>query len=119
MTNNVTLLEKSGQGERLWLVFHTDQGPYLLCAWYRPPEPGEVQALESWEKEWQEHHKEALGSVVNGDLNLHHLGWLRFSSRNSTEGSLMRNKCNQHCFLAVGDRAYQIEQFTRLVDHRY
>jgi hypothetical protein len=96
--NNVTLLETSLRSERVWLVVHTDQGPYVLSAWYRPPDPGEVVSIESFETEWQEHCNAALGSVILGDLNLHHKGWLRYSSRNSTEGALMRKICNQYGF---------------------
>ena len=55
-------------------------------------------SIESFETEWQEHCNAALGSVILGDLNLHHKGWLRYSSRNSTEGALMRKICNQYGF---------------------
>ena len=115
IARNVTLLEKSGQSERLWLCLHTDQGPYHLCAWYRPPNPGETQTIESWEREWQEHYKDALGSIVIGDLNLHHLGWLRFSSRNSTEGSLMRDKCHQHGFRQLVTEPTRLDYLLDLV----
>ena len=98
IANNVTLLESSREAERLWLVVHTDHGPYLLCAWYRPPVPGEVETIRSFEKEWHAHCASALGTVLVGDLNLHHLRWLRDSSRNSSEGELMQTFCNQYGF---------------------
>ena len=35
----VTLVEESERAERLWAVVHSNQGPYLVCCWYRPPAP--------------------------------------------------------------------------------
>ena len=98
IANSVTLLEKSIAAERMWLVVHTDQGPYLLCSWYRPPEPGEVQTISTLEEEWLKHSSAALETIIVGDLNLHHLGWLRYSSRNSIEGERMRDFCRDHGF---------------------
>ena len=33
----VTLMEQSVSVERIWVVVHSDCGPYLVCCWYRPP----------------------------------------------------------------------------------
>lgn len=33
----VTLVEISEVAERVWVLVHTDRGPYLICCWYRPP----------------------------------------------------------------------------------
>ena len=98
ISNSVTLLLGSADAERLWLILHTDQGPYLLCTWYRPPEPGEVQTISTLEAEWLEHCGAALGTIILGDINVHHLRWLRYSSRNSAEGDEMRTFCLQHGF---------------------
>ena len=76
IASSVTLLENSEHAERMWLVVHTDQGPYLLCIWYRPPEPGEIQTISTFENEWLNHCGSALGTIIMGDLNLHHIGWL-------------------------------------------
>ena len=48
----VTLVEKSKTNERVWLVIHSDTGPYLLGVWYRPPQPGEVESIKSLREEW-------------------------------------------------------------------
>ena len=42
IASRVTMVEKSDLSERVWLVIHSDIGPYLLGVWYRPPDPGEV-----------------------------------------------------------------------------
>ena len=32
----VTLVSKSEVAERVWCMLHTERGPFLLGAWYRP-----------------------------------------------------------------------------------
>jgi hypothetical protein len=48
--NNVTLLHESKSSERLWAIVHSDLGPYLIYAWYRPPAPGETDSIATLEK---------------------------------------------------------------------
>ena len=62
------------------------------------PEPGEVQTISTLVAEWREHCSSALGTVIVGDINVHHIRWLRYSIRNSTEGEKMRTFCLQHGF---------------------
>ena len=95
---NVTLLHRSADSERLWLIIHTDHGPYLLGAWYRPPVQGEMQTISSLEAEWLDHSSSALGTVIVGDVNVHHIRWLRHSDTNSAEGEKMRVFCSNHGF---------------------
>jgi len=45
------MAEKSESSERVWLVIHTDTGPYLLGVWYRPPSPGELASILACEEE--------------------------------------------------------------------
>jgi len=95
LANQITLVEKSASSERVWLIVHADTGPYLIGVWYRPPQPGETESIDSFEKEWEVHSQEALGTILVGDLNIHHLRWLRFSSRNSVEGEALSSICNR------------------------
>lgn len=92
---HVTLLLTSQVSERLWLQLHTDTGPYLLCAWYRPPAQGEVESIASFDKELGELRCHVLGTLLLGDLNLHSQRWLRHSARNSVEGETMRDLCSK------------------------
>ena len=57
-------------------MLHTDVGPYLLGVWYRPPEPGELDSIRSLETELNRYAHEALGTILVGDLNVHHTRWL-------------------------------------------
>ena len=40
LANFVVPIYTSTVSERIWCVLHSDIGPFLLCAWYRPPERG-------------------------------------------------------------------------------
>ena len=39
--------------ERFWLLVHAEQRPHLVGVWYRPPNPGEVQTVNSFKAEMQ------------------------------------------------------------------
>ena len=91
IARRVTLVEKSKSCERVWLVLHTDTGPYLLGDWYRPPQPGDISSIEACEEEWERLSTETLGTILIGDVNVHHVSWLRHSSRNSAEGVKLRD----------------------------
>jgi hypothetical protein len=94
--DRVTLLKDSIISERLWILVHTDLGPYLIGAWYRPPVQGEVDSIKELREEWAELSLDAVGTVIIGDLNVHHKKWLRRSARNSVEGETLHQFCLDH-----------------------
>ena len=85
----LSCVHSSTNAERLWLIIHTEQGPFLLGAWYRPPYP-ETVSISSCVTEHNEIHPEALGTILLGDLNVHHKSWLNFSSGSSPVGEALR-----------------------------
>lgn len=89
----MTLVKISKESERLWILVHSDLGPYLVAAWYRPPVQGEVHSIRSFKSELEELNPLAIGTVVVGDLNIHHKKWLMYSSRNSAEGEELQRIC--------------------------
>ena len=91
--NNVTLLHESKSSERLWAIVHSDLGPYLVCAWYRPPEPGETDSIATLAKEYEELSPGMLGTIITGDMKVHQKRWLWKSSRNSGEGEALHKFC--------------------------
>jgi exonuclease III len=91
ITDHVTLMLTSTTHERMWLQLHTNNGPYLLCSWYRPPNPGEVLSIDAFDTELAQLRGDALGTLVVGDLNLHSKRWLTHSASNSIEGERMRD----------------------------
>ena len=93
IVSHVTLLLTSENSERLWLQLHTDNGPYLLCSWYRPPVQGEVESINSFVEEFTQLRAHALGTLLMGDLNLHCRRWLTYSDGNTREGEMMRDIC--------------------------
>ena len=62
--------------ERSWRTFHCNQGPLLICIWYRPPAYNEVGSILALEEEWLTHRTSTLGTLITGDLNVHHKPWL-------------------------------------------
>lgn len=95
IASQIALLERSSSAERMWLLAHTDTGPYAVALWYRPPDTGEVDTIKSLRTEWEMHKNDALGFLMVGDLNVHHARWLRFSSRNSEEGVQLKGFCDE------------------------
>ena len=85
----VTLVEQSASAERIWVIVHSDRGPYLVCCWYRPPQPGNVDSIKTFETEYNRHKAESVGVFVLGDLNVHSIRWLKHSARESTEGRML------------------------------
>jgi hypothetical protein len=59
-----------------------------------PPEAGEVATIESLEQEWKVLNPEVLGTIIIGDINIHHRKWLRYSNRNSAEGERLKTFCD-------------------------
>ena len=90
---------RSDTAERLWFVLHCNVGPVLLCVWYRPPCPGDISAISTFNDELQCLRDDAIGTLVLGDLNCHHQRWLRFSANVSTEGRFLREVCVTNGFL--------------------
>ena len=86
---------------------HSDRGPYLVCCWHRPPDPGNTTSIESFEKEYMQHKEGVLGTFVLGDLNVHSTRWLVHSARESAEGRLMAETSRR-----LGFREF-VKQFTR------
>ena len=83
---HVAAMQDSVHAERHWLIMHTNQGPFLLANWYRPPCAGEVESIRSLRGEWEALKPMVLGTIILGDLNIHHRPWLRFSQRDTAEG---------------------------------
>ena len=69
---DVILLSKSEITERMWLLIHTQLGAILVCVWYRRPDPGEVHSVISLREEHQKLSKDVIGTLIIGDLNVHH-----------------------------------------------
>ncbi len=96
----VTFLEHAEDlsHERAWFAIHADVGPFLLCAWYRPPCPGEISSINAFCGEWSRLSSKFVGTVVIGDVNVHHKHWLRHSNGVSVEGTRLYRFCCDNGF---------------------
>ena len=89
VAHKVTHLGDCTVAERSSVIVTSDHGPYVIGCWNRPPTPGEIVSFRSLKEELQTHAAKAVGSVVLGDLNVHHRRWLKFSNINSWEGEVL------------------------------
>ena len=88
MASQVTFLESSQEWERCWFLLHTLDGPYLICCWYRPP--GEsLTGISAMQSELRRLRNQGVGVLIIGDMNVHNPRWLRFSNKNTPEGTLL------------------------------
>ena len=54
-----------------------------------------MYSIRTFRDEWAALKVEAVGTVMVGDINIHHKKWLRRSNRNSAEGELLSNICRE------------------------
>ena len=96
--NCIVHVGDSEVAERSWHILHTDRGPISVALWYRPPRPGEASTIQSLEGELQQYGSDCVGHLVLGDLNVHEVSWLRYSSGTSIEGRELHGVCAAHGF---------------------
>ena len=82
LTARVTFMGESEDADRVWVMLHSSQGPYLIGAWYRAPSSQVEMSLTSLQTELGTHGSSALGILLVGDMNVHHSRWL--SSHSTT-----------------------------------
>ena len=93
---NIAHFGDSEVDERSWFIIHADSGPILLCLWYRRPSSGETASVRRFDAELSMFSRHAVSCIVMGDMNVHNRSWLRFSSRDSAEGSMLEAICVEH-----------------------
>ena len=86
----VTYMGESKEADRVWVMLHSSQGPYLLGAWYRAPSHQSDASLACLRAELESHGRNALGTLLIGDMNVHHASWLS-SSCTTAAGEALRD----------------------------
>ena len=115
IASQIAELHESPDAERPWLILHTNQGPFFLANWYRPPCAGEVGSIRTLRPEWDSLKSMALGTIITGDLNIHYRPWLRFSQRDSTEGQQLHEISHDCCFSQLVQQPTRGENMLDLV----
>ena len=75
-------------------TIHTDLGPLLLVNWYRPPDDDATLSMPVFRKDLTTLVENHVGTIVMGDLNIHHRKWLRFSNANTPSGRALQQICD-------------------------
>ena len=88
--NNISEYHKSVDAERIWALIQRDTGSIAVCNWYLPPGTG-VQEIESFKAELLEMNAIADTVILVGDLNIHHVSWLKYSSGESNRGRRLKD----------------------------
>ena len=95
---NVVHVANSENAERLWAVIHSDVGPVSFGLWYRPPKYGKILSITSLISELADHGVQKMGTILCGDFNIHHQGWLTYSNSTTPEGKCLFDICCTHQF---------------------
>ena len=98
----VTCIKECDDRERLWLIMRSIFGPMLLGCWYRPPDSG-ADSIQSLGTDIEQLAVDTIGTLVVGDLNVHHERWLRHSNGTTAEGRALFTKSAD----------YGLEQFVK------
>ena len=80
--SSVSLEEYSDSAERMWCFLHTNIGTILIGNWYRPPDDNGA-SMEMLPEEIERLSRDAIATLVLGDMNVHHKRWLRHSREDS------------------------------------
>ena len=89
---SVALVEYEDSAERMWCTLHTNIGTILLGNWYRAPDEN-GSSLLSLTGELRRLREDVVGTILVGDLNVHHKHWLKHSSDNTSLGERLWGIC--------------------------
>ena len=104
----------SQNAERMWLLLQRDSGSVAVCNWYLPPGDS-LEEIESLRQELDDVASIAESVILTGDLNVHHKSWLRFSSRDSSRGKLLKEVCSSYGLVQLVDQSTRGEYLLDLV----
>ena len=88
----IVFLNNSLATERVWCILHTHFGKIVLGNLYRAPDAG-LDSIYNLPKEIDQHKHHGIGTLLCGDMNIHHQRRLRFSNGSTPLGSTMMALC--------------------------
>ena len=96
ISSSIVHIESSTDSERAWHIVHGTQCSFLLGCWYRPPKPGDITSISSFDDDLVRLSDDCAFTIVVGDLNVHNIDWLNFSANNSREGKALHDVACSH-----------------------
>ena len=93
VASQVVHIADSAEYERSWYILHTDVGAFCIGLWYRPPCYGEADSTFNLKVEYEQFSVDCIGSIIIGDMNVHHKTWLKYSNGTIPEGRALFDVC--------------------------
>ena len=93
VASQIVHVADSVEHERAWYILHTDCGAISIGLWYRPPSYDEVASIDALLLEHAEYSQGCIGTIIIGDMNVHHKSWLKFSNSTSIAGRALFDVC--------------------------
>ena len=91
--NNIVFYKASDESERVGHIIHRDSGAIALCNWYYPP-CADLSHIASLQAEVEDIGTSTDTILLVGDLNVHHVSWLRFSNADTPRGRHLKEFCD-------------------------
>ena len=95
--NAIVHVSNSKIDERSWHYVNLGPENILLGNWYRPPGTAH-DGFTELQSELNNFASEITGVALSGDLNIHHIKWLRYSNANTNIGADMEDLCDRYGF---------------------
>ena len=93
--NGLVFIANAKDEKRSWMFLKLGLETILIGNWYRPG-ASHFDGFTSLYSEMGEFFPQVSGVVLVGDLNIHHIRWLKYSRENSLIGSEMKIFCDFH-----------------------
>ena len=93
--NCLVHIKNSEKDERSLHFLRVEVETFLIINWYRPG-ASDHDDFKELRNELKTHTGTISGTVIAGDLNVHHRKWLRFSNSNTKIGEDLKKLCDYY-----------------------
>jgi len=93
--NGLVFIDNAKEEERSWMFLKLGLETILIGNWYRPG-ASTFDGFTNLYAEMAVYFPQVSGVMLMGDLNIHHIRWLKYSNQNTTIGAEMKMFCDFH-----------------------
>ena len=98
--NGLSFISNCAEEERSWHFMNLGAETILVGNWYRPGASNH-DGFEKLQSELAVFSAQVSGTIISGDLNIHHRRWLFHSNGNTSIGSEMKVLCDSFGLLQL------------------